>query len=536
MPSEIAQELITILGYELDGEGNLKKYDDGLTDAEKKARNTSKTIAALGKAAAIAGTAAAVAGVQSFRAYAGFDREMTRIGITAGASAESTRDASTEVQNLAQEYALSRREAVEGLDTLTASGLDLEQAMKFLPSVLLTAQASGAAVGDIANTALKVSSALNVTANEAQKAFDIMIAGGEAGQFELKDMATFIPELANQFSSLGFQGTEGLQELIAILQTLREDTGSAGAAATQARNLFAKMNSAETENRFAEFGIDIRKELDAARKSGENVIDTFIDLSRRAINGDLSLLPKLFRDQEFLLAAQSLITSRESHEKFRKEVSKGVDGKGLENFNRVANDSAANIARLSSNFDRLGLSIGSAFAELANPALDVLNDGFDRNLLIKQEAERRGIDIPSDFSQFLFSSSREEAEKIETGLQRDIFNRTAKTQGIDAAERLPFPLNSKFRQEFRKDQLEESFNRSFPEIQGFIEKLTNPQKLQQFITPLNRTAAPFQQPKNSVEINIDQTVTQASDAPSALARESADAVSRALIESDPVTP
>lgn len=186
------------------------------------------------------------------------------------------------------------------MDTLTASGMDLDQAMAFLPSVLATAQASGAAVSDIANTAQKASSALKIEAGDLQKAFDIMVSGGKAGQFELKDMAASIPTLANSFANLGYSGQEGLQKLIAILQTLREDTGSAGQAATQAQNIFAKMFSQETEKNFSDFGVNIRDEVDKAVKAGEGAIEAYVRISRRVMaDNPTAKLVDLFADQEF---------------------------------------------------------------------------------------------------------------------------------------------------------------------------------------------------------------------------------------------
>ncbi len=119
--------------------------------------------------------------------------------------------------------------------------MSLEEAMAFLPAVLTATQASGAAAEDIANTAMKAASALKLEANQMGNAFDIMVTGGKAGQFELRDMAQYIPTLANSFASLGYSGEEGLKRLVAILQTIREDTGSAESAATQAGEIFGKI-------------------------------------------------------------------------------------------------------------------------------------------------------------------------------------------------------------------------------------------------------------------------------------------------------
>lgn len=296
----IAGELVNILGFKLEGEQNLKKFNQGMDDAEVSAKKTSDRVRALGIAAGAVATGAIAVGTTAVKNFAAFEREMGRIGTTAGATVAETVKASDDVQALSKRFALPLEEAVSGLDTLTASGMDLDQAMAFLPSVLATAQASGAAVSDIANTAQKASSALKIEAGDLQKAFDIMVSGGKAGQFELKDMAASIPTLANSFANLGYSGQEGLQKLIAILQTLREDTGSAGQAATQAQNIFAKMFSQETEKNFSDFGVNIRDEVDKAVKAGEGAIEAYVRISRRVMaDNPTAKLVDLFADQEF---------------------------------------------------------------------------------------------------------------------------------------------------------------------------------------------------------------------------------------------
>lgn len=387
----IADELIGLLGYKIEGEENLKKYQDGLDKTEQGAEASAARMRKIGMAAgAVAAAGVAFTGA-AVKDWAAFEREMTRIGITAEASAIETAAASEEVQRLAGDLALPLGEAVSALDTLVASGMDLEEAMSFLPSVLATAQASGAAATDIANTAQKAASALGLEAEQMQRAFDIMVSGGKAGQFELRDMAQYIPELANLFASLGYSGEDGLQKLIALLQTVREDTGTASGAATQLRNVFAKMNTEQTAKAFEEFGIDLREDLEQARAAGEDVLDTFINLSRQAIDGDLSKLPLLFRDQEFLLGMQSLITSGESFERFMAAVNNAdLDGTVFRDLNTVLGDTQASIDRVSNSWDRFIKTVGSSASGPVGSMLDYLTSGISRQDAITKSLEEDG--------------------------------------------------------------------------------------------------------------------------------------------------
>lgn len=388
----IAGELVNILGFKLEGEQNLKKFNQGMDDAEVSAKKTSDKVRALGIAAGAVATGAIAVGTTAVKNFAAFEREMGRIGTTAGATVAETVKASDDVQALAKRFALPLEEAVSGLDTLTASGMDLDEAMAFLPSVLATAQASGAAVNDIANTAQKASSALKIEAGDLQKAFDIMVSGGKAGQFELKDMAASIPTLANSFANLGYSGQEGLQKLIAILQTLREDTGSAGQAATQAQNIFSKMFSQETEKNFSGFGVNIRDEVDKAVKAGEGAIEAYVRISRRVMAENPSAkLVDLFADQEFQLGMQSLMTSADSYEKFLNAVNNGeVDGTVFRDLERFTTDSTASIQRLSSSWDGFMKTLGGEIAPTASGALDKLTNEISYQDAVSKELESQG--------------------------------------------------------------------------------------------------------------------------------------------------
>ncbi|MGG7581031.1 phage tail tape measure protein [Rhizobium sp. Nf11,1] len=352
---------------------------------------TQERMAAVGRIGAVAGVALAAGARAAVIDFAAVERQMERIGITADASAEQTKAAFQNLQQVTKQFAIPLDDGISALDTLVSSGLSLQEAMAFLPSVLATAQASGAATEDIANTAIKASSALKIQASDMQRAFDVMVAGGKAGQFELKDMAAYIPELANSFSSLGYSGQDGLKQLIALLQTLREDTGTAEAAATQAQNIFGKMYSSDTAKKFSDFGIDLRKQMEAAKKNGEDAVSAFVRLSKEAVKGDLSKLPLLFTDQEFRLGMQSLMTSADSYKKFIDAVnSSKVDGTVFRDVDRVLEGTQSKIDQLSSDWEKLKLSFGETIAPAASTVMQSISRGLDYDNAKQEGAKKRG--------------------------------------------------------------------------------------------------------------------------------------------------
>ena len=226
-----------------------------------------------------------------------------------------------------------------------------------------------------------------------QGAFDEMVTGGNAGQFELKDMAAYIPTLANQFANLGYKGRDGLKTLVAVLQTIREDTGSSAAAATQAQNIFAKMFSQETEKNFADFGVNVREEVDAAVKAGEGAIDAYVRISRRVLEENpTARISDLFVDQEFQLGMSSLLNSADSLQKFLDTLNSAeVDGAVFDQLNRVMADNQASLDRLSTTWDKFMKKLGDQVAEPMSAVLDEGIRFLENGDKIDQEMEKAGL-------------------------------------------------------------------------------------------------------------------------------------------------
>lgn len=415
----IVDELIAILGYKIEGKDKLREFQSGLDKTEKKSKESAKAqnanLVAAGKAGSKAGiiiaggiTAAAAASVKAVKDYAAFELQMARIGITAGVSQREVMRSGEELQRMAQKYAMPLSSVMEGLNVLTASGKDLKEAMAFLPSILLTAQASGAAVSDIANTAIKASDALKIPAARMQKAFDIMVEGGKAGQFELNDMAQYLPDLANSFSTLGYTGEESLQKLIALAQTVRARTATAGQAATSLGDVFGKIFAPATGNAFKKMGVDLEGGLAKAKANGEDLVQAFLRLTREATKGNMELLPKLFADKEFRRGIQALLAGADDYSKFLAAVSgKSVDGAALRDFGTIADLTSMKMQKLGNSWDQLWNKFGAVISPVASPAMDSISKTLE-NALPYNDAMDRGMEasgIKGFWNQLAWSST-----------------------------------------------------------------------------------------------------------------------------------
>lgn len=315
----------------------------------------------------VAPAATLYAAQRSYRRFAETERALTRIGITADASAQQMDGANKALQTIAADVAMPIDEITGGLDGLVSAGKSLEDAMALLPAVARTAQASGAAVGDMAATAVSVGDSFRIMAGEMETAFDVMAAGGKAGKFELRDMAQYLPSLAPAFAAIGYEGVEGLTKAVAMLQVVRTQTGEAGEAATNMANVLQKMETEETAKKFADFGVDLRREMGKARREGRDLLETFLDLSDQALQGDLSKIPQLFTDAEFGKGMRALLSQRELLKQIRRDIEATAKGTVGRDLSRVVGDAEAGLQRLSNAFDKLANSSGRFLASFGVP-------------------------------------------------------------------------------------------------------------------------------------------------------------------------
>lgn len=325
------------------------------------------------------GTGIAIGGVIAAKAYTNFadlERRVNRIVVNADQGAGTIEPTIRRLQDVADQTRSSFDDVVGGLEALIASGRSLDESLAFLPAVALTAQASGAAMNDVALTADAMAGSLKINAGEMQRAFDILVAGGKAGKFELKDMAQYLPSLLPAMAAMGYKGTDGLRKVVAMLQVMRNQAGSSSEAATYLGNVLNKVYSEETASKFKKMGVDLPKALEKAKKEGRDVLDVFLDMTAIATKGDLSKLPKLFTDAEFQKGMRALITQRPEFEALFKSFA-SVDGTALKDFNQIAEDSASKIQRMSNLWGEFMTRVGSGVASIANPALQDLIETID---------------------------------------------------------------------------------------------------------------------------------------------------------------
>ncbi|RJF69598.1 phage tail tape measure protein [Rhodopseudomonas palustris] len=306
------------------------------------------------------GTAAGAVyvGQKAVRRYAETDMAITRIGITADASDAEIQKLNKSIAGLSAQTGKSFDDVTSGLESLVSGGMDLPQALPALPAIARTAQAAGAEVKDMATTALALNQSLGISTDKMQGAFDTLVTGGKAGKFELKDMARYMASMAPQAAAIGLKGEEGLKRIVAVLQTIRAGSGTTEEAASSFSDLLGKMETDETANKFKKFGIDVRKELDKSRKSGKDLIETFTELTEKALKGDLSKLPLLAADKEMRRGLLALLMYKKEFDGYMERL-KEVGGSGGKDLARALERPQVALDKLSASLDVVLQKLGS---------------------------------------------------------------------------------------------------------------------------------------------------------------------------------
>lgn len=179
----------------------------------------------------------------------------------------------------------TREEGAATLNTLLASGAVDESTAKdkLLPVLMKASTASGASGEDLSQIVVKGISQRQFSADEAELAIDKAIKAGEAGQFELKDMARWLPQIIS--AGKGMKGMSGFEAHLANLQAVAQVTGSNDQAGNAYFNLLGKITSTDAANNFKKAGVTLAPALAKARMEGVDPVTAFVELIEKKVVG-----------------------------------------------------------------------------------------------------------------------------------------------------------------------------------------------------------------------------------------------------------
>ncbi|MFV2950034.1 phage tail tape measure protein [Pseudomonas japonica] len=217
-----------------------------------------------GQAMETVGTAAVLGApiVQSMRTAIDFKDQTNDIAITGGFDGAEEERLSNVMRGAALRWNQTQTEVAKGAAVLIAGGIsDAKELAAYSPLMAKFATATRASMDDLGSVAIALNDNLGISAAGFERSMNMLASAGKSGQFELADMARWLPQLTPQFAALGITGERAVAEIGASLQIARRGAGTNDEAANNFKNFLSKLTAKDTLKSFEGAGIDLQSAM-----------------------------------------------------------------------------------------------------------------------------------------------------------------------------------------------------------------------------------------------------------------------------------
>ncbi|EKP2867436.1 phage tail tape measure protein [Escherichia coli] len=221
----------------------------------------------------------------------------------------------------------TKEDAAEAMNEMLASGaFSWDTANNLLPQIMKFATASGASPRDLVTMAAKAKQTFGLTDDNLPAMFNMAVAAGKAGNFELRDMAEYLGPQMALAGNAGMKGLDGLQKLLAFNEVAGIAAGSSSEAGNNVVNLLAKLFSSESATRAKSItidgkGIDLPGTLTRAMENGIDPIEAFSRLTDKVTANN-----KQYQELQKRLAATK---DKGQQDKILESMAKILEGFGV---------------------------------------------------------------------------------------------------------------------------------------------------------------------------------------------------------------
>ena len=321
---------------------------------------------------AAAGAAIALPSFAMFKQSSQFSYDLMMIGLTAEMTKKQVADLGGTMVTLSDQTGVSQENMKNAFGFLVAAGQKVGEAQANLKSIGKTAKATGSDIEDVARASFTMGDALKVKPDQMQRAMDMLVQAGKAGNFEFKAMAAELPGLGSSFQALKMTGTEAVATMGSALQIAMKGAKSESEAANNLSNFLSKLMSEETAKKAAKMGGNISKVIRNAQAAGANPIEAAIaEINRITKGGDQELISKLFGDMQVQNFIRPMLQNLEEYKKIKQEV---LDSQGVveRDWATVMASSKEKTEGLSNSVWGLTKAIGSALDPTVGKLVDTL--------------------------------------------------------------------------------------------------------------------------------------------------------------------
>jgi TP901 family phage tail tape measure protein len=312
---------------------------------------------------------------------------LTDVGIVADVSAARIAAMRPELRRLAETSNQFVPALAQGLKDLTGKGMALDAAMAALPAIAKTTTAAGAEMADMSAAASALIDNLGIVPAELQRTLDILTVAGNAGAFELKNMAQEFPVLSGKLKALGMQGEAAAASIGAALQVAMKMAGSPAEAANNVANFLGHLTRPGTVDKIKkEWGVNFPAAFKRWQEQGLNPVEESLKLIQQYTNGDQFKISAVFEDVQTVNAILPLLQNYEKYLDIRDRAMAGSGAAQAQFDRRTTEDPAQRFKALSIQVgnltDRLGQALTPVLLKVVaavRPLIDRLAAWIDAN-------------------------------------------------------------------------------------------------------------------------------------------------------------
>lgn len=368
-----------LINRERELEGQLRQTNEQLKRQQRLAAINADTRAmqrrgdelkARGQDNIVGGASMAAPLIAATAAAAQFSSGMVDIQQKVDLSDKQTDQLGNRIVQLAQAARQMPEDMRAGLDALLAKGMGVDVAEAAIGPAGRLATAYKVELPDAANAAFASISNLKVASADTAKIFDTMAAAGNAGGFEVKDMARFFPSLTAQMQALGEKGVPAVADLSAALQVAMHTAGNADEAGNNIQNLLGKINAPGTIAAFKKnFGIDLPAAMKKLQDQGMSSMEAIATLTQQATKGDMKKLGFAFEDQQARMGILALIQNMDEYKRIRAQAMQSGGTVDRQFNQRVAKDATVQWRAFLGSASSLAIVLGTTLLPVMTEVL-----------------------------------------------------------------------------------------------------------------------------------------------------------------------
>lgn len=186
------------------------------------------------------------------------DAQLTRMGMTADASAEQVNRLKQKIFEAAQDpnIKMDPSQIIEALDVVMTKTGDLQYVEDNIKNVAVALQASGASgveIGDVFSEFQKKA----FKASEISSLMDDLVKQGDQGEYTFAKFAKTGKAVLSSYSSIG-NSVEDVKKLNAVMQVLVADTKNEELAATALDSVIAELSDPKKQEKLGLIGVSVR--------------------------------------------------------------------------------------------------------------------------------------------------------------------------------------------------------------------------------------------------------------------------------------